>query len=108
VFPCDIPNFEKSFSFLIRVTSCVPQRSHHGLLLLKIFMNDRPLVLTKSPVLMYADDVKLCQQYYEPAQSLALQSDLNTFQSWCNDNKLKLLVNVSKCKVITFFVLAPT
>jgi len=35
---------------------------------------------------MYADDVKLCLQYIDPAQGLALQSDLNAFQTWCMDN----------------------
>jgi len=55
--------FENSFSSLIRATSGVPQGSHLGPLLFTLLINDLPLVLTKSRVLMYADDVKLCMQY---------------------------------------------
>jgi len=47
---------------------------------------------------MYADDVKLCLQYNDPAQILALQSDLNAFQTWCTDNELNL--NGSTCKLM--------
>jgi len=54
---------------------------------------------------MYADDVKLCLQYNDPAQSLALQSDLNALQTWCMDNELNL--NGSKCKLMTFFCVSP-
>jgi len=54
---------------------------------------------------MYADDVKLYQQYNEPAQSLDLQSDLHAFRTWFNDNKLILIG--SKCKGMTFFRVDP-
>jgi len=78
--------FKNSFSSLIPVTSGVPQGSHLGPLLFTLFINGIPLVLTKSRVLMYADDVKLCLQYNNPAQSFALHSDLNAFKTWCMDN----------------------
>jgi len=86
--------FKNSFSSLIRATSSVPQGSHLGPLLFTLFFNDLPLVLTKSRVLMNADDVRLCLQYNDPAQSLALQSDLNAFQTWYMDNKLGLVQSV--------------
>jgi len=95
--------FKNSLPSLIRVTSGVPQGSHLGPLLFTLFINDLPLVLTKSRVLMYADDVKLCLQYNDPAQSLALQSDLNAFQTWCMDNELNL--NGSKCKLMRWGIL---
>jgi len=91
-FPCGLLKWiwsnliENSFSSLIRVTSGVPQGSHLGPLLFTLFITDLPLVQTKSRELMYAYDVKLCQQYNERAQILALQSDLYAFQTWCNDN----------------------
>jgi len=92
---------KNSFSSLIRVMSGVPQGSHLGPLLFTLFINDLPLALTKSRVLMYADDVELCLQYNDPAKSLALQSDLNAFQKWCMDNELNF--NDSKCKLFFFF-----
>jgi len=39
---------------------------------------------------MYADDVKLRQQYNEHAQSLALQSNLEAFQIWYSEIKINL------------------
>jgi len=39
------------------------------------------------------------------ADSLALQSDLDGCQTWCNYEKLNL--NCSKCKVMTFFRVGP-
>jgi len=36
---------------------------------------------------MYADDVRLGQQYNEPVQSFSLQSDLEAFQTLYKDKK---------------------
>jgi len=68
--------FKNSFSSL----------SHLSPLLFSIFINDLPLVLTKSRVLMYAADVKLFLQYNDRTQSLALPSDINAFETWSMDN----------------------
>jgi len=54
---------------------------------------------------MYADDVRLGQQYNEPVQSFSLQSDLDAFQTLDNDKKI--ILNCSKSKVITFFRVKP-
>jgi len=54
---------------------------------------------------MYADDVTLCLQYNDPAQSLALQSNPNAFQTWSMDKELNL--NGSKCKLMTFVRVSP-
>lgn len=92
--------FKNSLSSILRVTSGVPQGSHLGPLLFTLFINDLPLIIKHSRVLMYADDVKLCLQYKDTSCHLDLQSDLDRFQIWCRDNILDL--NSSKCKVMTF------
>jgi len=67
-------SFLKTLSFLIQVTLGVPQGGHFGPVLFILFFNGLPLVLTRLHVLMYADDVRMCQQHNEPAQS-----DLDAF-----------------------------
>ena len=97
--------FKNSLSLPVKVSSGVPQGSHLGPLLFTLFINDLPSVITYSRVLMYADDVKLCVQYKDISFHSRLQSDLNSFQSWCCANLLHL--NASKCKVMTFHRSSP-
>jgi len=92
--------FKNDLSCLLHLTSGIPQGSHLGPLLLNLFINDLPSVITHSRVLRFADDVKLCLQYKDTSCQSDLQSDLNNFQILCSDNLLDL--NGSKCKVMTF------
>jgi len=93
-------SIKNSLFCILRVTSGVPQWSPLGPLLFTLFINDLPLIIKHSRVLMYADDVKLCLQHKDTSCHLDLQSDLDRFQIWSRDNVLDL--NDSKCKVMTF------
>lgn len=82
-----------------RVTSGVPQGSHLGPLFFVAFINDLICKLT-CPCLLYADDLKIYTAIRSPADSESLQSDLDTINIWCDENKM--LLNVKKCFVISF------
>lgn len=84
----------------IRVTSGVPQGSHLGPVLFLLFINDLPLSITNSRVLLFADDVKIFLSYIDPMDSRLLQNDLDSFSHWCNVNHMVL--NVNKCKHMSF------
>jgi len=95
--------YQRSFQTCIYIyiyISGVPQGSHLGPLLFTLFINDLPSIVNHSRVLMYADDVKLCFSYNNIESGFCLQSDMNTFQEWCQYNLLNL--NYLKCNVMTF------
>jgi len=80
--------------------SGVPQGSHMAPLLFTLFIDDLPLVIKYSRVLMNPEDVKICLKHKNISCHLDLQSDLHSFQIWCRDNELNL--TGSKCKVMAF------
>lgn len=92
--------FRSSLSRQILVTSGVPQGSHLGPILFNLFLNDLPLVIHNSLVLMYADDVKLFRSLKSPEDCSLLQNDLNSLVNWCESNRM--LLNLGKCKKISF------
>jgi len=55
---------------------------------------------------MYANDDKLCFSYYYIESGFCLQSDIHTFQEWCQYNLLNL--NYLKCNVMNFYRGTPT
>ena len=92
-----IDDFE---SEIFNVRSGVPQGSHLGPFLFVLFIDDAISCFSFASVLLYADDLKIYSTIKTLNDALALQKDLNVFCSWTVKNRL--LLNVSKCKVLTF------
>lgn len=92
--------FNKSVSKNIMVKSGVPQGSHLGPILFSLFINDLPLTIKFSNVLLYADDVKIFQSFDSVSDHSYLQRDLDNFHVWCNLNLMEL--NLKKCKHMRF------
>jgi hypothetical protein len=82
----------------IKVTSGVLQGSHLGPLWFIWFDNRISEIFDYVRVLFYADDMKLFLPAFQDC--LKIQSDLNKLSEWCDKNSL--LLNVGKCKTITF------
>jgi hypothetical protein len=83
----------------IKVTSSVPQGSHLGPLCFIWFVN-RISEIFDFDVLFYADDMKLFLPVSGFQDCLKIQSNLNKLSEWCDRNSL--LLNVGKCKTISF------
>ena len=79
-----------------RVKSGTPEGGLLSPLLFSMFINDLPSVISKSNVLLFADDVKLFKQIKCPGDTTDLQDDLNKLCMWSKQWGLKL--NPSKCK----------
>jgi len=95
-----IVKFQGHFSDSISVTSGVPQGSHLGPLLFNIFISDLSSVLNDVDHLFFADDLKIYAKVTNIEDAFFLQNKLNNLLNWCSINKL--ILNVDKCKVITF------
>jgi hypothetical protein len=81
------------------VTSGVPQRSHLGPLCFIWFVN-RSEIFDYVRVFLFADDMRLFLPVSGFQDCLKIMSDLNKLSEWCDRNSL--LLNVGKCKTITF------
>lgn len=80
-------------------TSSVPQGSVLSPLLFALFINDLPPLIIAN-ILLFADDLKIYPEIRSHADSLTLQSDINTIVQWCNENGLS--ININKCSTMTF------
>jgi len=86
-----------TFSQLPEVLSGVPQGSVLGPLLFLLYVNELPSWI-KCDMKMFADDTKLWCRIKTDAESVVLQADLDSLQSWSDTWQLKF--NADKCKVM--------
>jgi hypothetical protein len=91
---------ENRYSEFIEVSSGVPQGSVLGPTLFLLYINDLPLVLSSSKVLMYADDVKIYMRVASEFDCNTLSRDLGNIESWTRRWQLSLAVD--KCFVMRF------
>ncbi len=71
--------------------SGVPQGSVLGPLLFLIYKNDLPEVVHNSSTYLFADDTKLCKSIISFSDSILVQNDLDSLDSWCKEWKILLL-----------------
>ena len=79
--------------------SGVPQGSNLGPLLFVVFINDL-LDKLSCECLAYADDIKIFDMVHSLEDCKRLQTNMDTLDQWCSENLM--LMNVKKCKVISF------
>lgn len=82
------------------VPSSVGQGSVLGPLLFLIFFDDSDGDIADLLTLNFADDKKMAQIINKLGDTVALQTAIDKFISWCDENDLE--VHTMKCKVITF------
>ena len=83
----------------VKITSGVPEGALLAPLLISLFINDLPEVVSSSECIMYADDVKLYRRITSLSDCTSLQNDLNNLCKWSSDWRLKL--NPQKCQTFT-------
>ena len=77
-----------SLSYFLPVSSGVPQASILGSLLFLVYVNDLPMAITTSQLLMFAEDTKCFGGISSALDPITLQYDLNAITSWRTVNKL--------------------
>ena len=82
------------------VISGVPQGSILGPLLFLIYINDLPLAVTSSKLLLFADDAKCYKTIHNLPNIHSLQLDLDSLTNWSHTNHL--FFKTSKCNSIRF------
>jgi ribonuclease P/MRP protein subunit RPP40 len=86
-------------SGLFRQGTGVPQGSVLGPFLFNIFIDDIADHLD-TPFLLFADHLKIYDRANSIEDSMRLQKNLDAVYEWCVTNKL--LLNISKCNVMTY------
>ena len=93
--------FNGSFSNVKQVKCGVTQGSSLGPLLFSIFINDLPLALNKACESMYADDSTIFASAITANEvTETLNKEVQSVLEWMASNKL--VVNISKTKIIVF------
>ena len=85
-------------SRLVSVRSGVPQGTVLGSLLFLAFINDLPHHV-QSQIRMFADDCLLYRPICDVTDSVALQRDLSSIESWSEAWGLRF--NTQKCNIIS-------
>lgn len=88
--------YRRYLSGTVEVTSGVPQGSHLGPELFKLFIND----CLMAKILLFEDDSKFFLKIRDESDGLSLQRQINKFVEWTRSNFL--LLNVNKCQIIYF------
>ena len=86
----------KSVSFLLPVTSGVPQGSVLGPLPFVLFISDIADDISNSHFYLFADDLKI----FTSADESLVQNDMDSLQRWCSLNCLEF--HLLKCKALNF------
>ena len=94
----DKVDLHNGFSAWEDVISCVPQGSISGPILLLLYVNDIPSIVSATAQ-MFADDTKLYCPIKPQEDCVNLQCDVNRLSVWSNDWLLKF--NESKCLCFT-------
>ena len=90
-----------STSEVLSLRSGVPQGSVLGPLLFIIFINDLPSCITKSKIVLYADDTALFFAHKDTKTiESVLQQELNAVADWLHQNNL--VINCSKTNIVLF------
>ena len=85
--------------------SGVPQGSILGPLMFLIFVNDLPMSVSSSHLLLFADDTKCLKQMNNSEDCSALQQDLHNLTQW--SEYWNLHFNDSKCVLLRFLSRIP-
>ena len=87
-------------SAFLPVLSGVPQGSILGPLLFLVYINDLPVCVSNSSLLLFADDTKCSKSIINLTDASLLQNDLDGISVW--SKQWNLFFNESKCALISF------